>query len=87
MYLVTTQFYEKKARRLDQRINLKLNERLALFQSDPFHPLLDNHKLAGKRAKERSINITGDFRLIFEQLNKDTIRLIDIDTHHNLYGS
>ncbi len=87
MYLVTTRFYEKKARRLDQKINLKLNERLALFQSYPSHPLLDNHALSGERRHQRSINITGDFRLIFEQINEDTIRLIDVDTHHNLYGS
>jgi addiction module RelE/StbE family toxin len=48
-------------------------------------PLLHNHKLNGERRHQRSINITGDYRLIFEVVDKNTVRLIDIDTHANLY--
>ncbi|PIR57292.1 MAG: type II toxin-antitoxin system YafQ family toxin [Parcubacteria group bacterium CG10_big_fil_rev_8_21_14_0_10_41_35] len=48
-------------------------------------PFANNHALSGDRQPYRSINITGDYRLIYEQYDEDTVRLIDIDTHSNLY--
>lgn len=86
MIILQARQFNKKVAKLDQKTYQALRGRFRLFQIDPFHPLLDNHKLSGPRSRERSINITGDFRLIFEQLDRDTVRLIDIDMHHNLYG-
>ena len=43
---------------------------------------LNNHALTGERQEQRSFNITGDWCLIYELINTDTIHLLDIDTHH-----
>lgn len=82
---IPTSSFKKKTDKLPKKIRRALAERLRLFVQEPFHPLLDNHKLAGDRKHQRSINITGDWRLIFEHYDEDTVRLIDIDTHSNLY--
>ena len=78
--------FDKKIINLDSKILAAFQERFSLFRQNPFHPLLNNHKLSGDRKDQRSINITGDWRLIFEQVDSHTIRLLDIDTHRNLYG-
>ncbi len=78
--------FKKKTDRLPKKIRHALADRLRLFVQEPFNPLLNNHTLAGDRQHQRSINITGDWRLIFEIYDKNTVRLIDIDTHSNLYG-
>ena len=71
----------KKRRALQKRID----ERLALFRINSFDPLLNNHGLTGKYKGCRSINITGDFRGIYEIIDNDTVRFVDVDTHSNLY--
>ena len=87
MKALQTGLFVKKVRKLDSTIYAMLKERIRLFESDPHHPLLNNHKLTGDRKHQRSINFTGDWRVIFEAYDENTVRLIDIDTHHNLYGS
>ena len=85
MITIETSRFTKKIKKLPTKIYDALKERAALFKSDPYHPLLNNHKLTGERRHQRSINITGDWRLIFEQYDENTVRLLDIDTHSNLY--
>jgi addiction module RelE/StbE family toxin len=87
MLILRSAQFIRKAAKLDQRLRNAFTERMKLFGTDPNHPILNNHKLHGKRRHQRSINITGDWRLVYEQVDSDTIRLIDIDTHANLYGS
>lgn len=72
----------KKRRTIQKRID----ERLALFRDNPFDAILNNHGLTGKYAGCRSINITGDYRAVFELIDDNTVRFIDVDTHSNLYG-
>lgn len=76
----------RKVVRLPENIKRALAERLRLFADNPFNVLLNNHPLHGKFRAYRSINITGDYRLVFEEYDVNTIRLIDIDTHSKLYG-
>lgn len=87
MQAFTSRNYDKKIEKLGVKVYKQLTERLSLFLSDPYNPILQNHALHGKRKHQRSINITGSYRLIFEQVNTETVRLIDIDTHPNLYGT
>lgn len=67
-------------------IRTHCDERIRLFAQEPFYPLLENHALHGKWLGYRSINISGDFRAIFKQ-EGEVVTFVDIDTHHNLYGS
>ena len=77
--------FEKKIKKLDRKIKKQFCSRLILFEKNPFAPQLNNHALKGKFVGYRSINITGDFRAIFKQLDRDSIEFSTIDTHGNLY--
>lgn len=79
--------FEKKTRRLSPKIAAALAERIRLFMSSPHDPLLHNHALKGRLRGYRSINVTGDWRLIYEPLGETGALLVDVDTHHNLYGT
>lgn len=61
--------------------------RLELLIKDARHPLLYDHKLHGKWGGYRSINISGDKRLIYKKLDNLTWYVAAIGTHHQLFGS
>lgn len=63
----------------------KFKERRNAFLYDQFNPILNNHALSGKYRGYRSINVTGDLRVIFKHEGKDVI-FVKIDSHSNLYG-
>ncbi|KKU57210.1 MAG: Addiction module toxin, RelE/StbE family [Parcubacteria group bacterium GW2011_GWA2_47_12] len=86
MIISRSRNFKKKVAKLSKKVKTALAERLRLFVKEPRHPLLNNHPLHGSMRAYRSINITGDYRLIYEEYDEHTIRLIDIDTHGNLYG-
>jgi addiction module RelE/StbE family toxin len=85
MKIVPNKRFEKRVAKLPVSIKKALVERLSIFIEDPFNNVLNNHSLHGKKRGYRSINITGDYRLIYEEYDTDVSRLIDIDTHSNLY--
>jgi len=71
-----------KLRKGEQR---KVDDRIRLFEKYPFHPPLNNHALRHPYEGSRSINITGDLRAIYEELDPDTVHFITIGTHPELY--
>ena len=85
MILIRTKYFSKTVGKLPAGVKRALAERLQLFIKDPLNIILNNHALNGDRQPYRSINITGDYRLVYEQYDANTVRLIDIDTHSNLY--
>jgi len=85
MIILLHRNFEKKFVKLHPKLKERVRERRDLFSQNPFHPLLNNHPLGGNRREQRSINVTGDWRLIYEPINPDTVVFLDIDTHANLY--
>lgn len=67
-------------------IQEKFYERLVLFAKDQHNQLLANHSLSGEWAGCRSINITGDIRAVFEEVDKKRIEFIAIGSHSELYS-
>jgi len=63
----------------------KFKERRDLFLKDEFNPILNNHTLKGKYQGLRSINVSGDLRVIYRHEGKNVI-FVAIDIHSNLYG-
>ena len=86
MKFIPSKRFEKNVAKLSSQLRAILAECLRIFAKEPQHPLLNNHALHGKRVHLRSINISGDYRLIYEKVGSDVVRLMDIDTHSNLYG-
>ena len=76
--------FKKQYKKL-RTLQSKIDKRLVLFRADPSHPILNNHSLTGKYQGYRSINITGDYRAVYEPQGKDAALFVDIDTHSNLY--
>jgi len=66
-------------------LKTKIEQRLFLFIEDPFNPVLNNHPLIGKYKGYRSINITADYRAVYESINDDLAFFITLDKHSNLY--
>jgi addiction module RelE/StbE family toxin len=77
-------FY-KSYRKLPQRIKEQFKLRRDLFVQNEFHPQLNNHGLLGKYVGHRSINITGDYRAIYEKRGQDVVYWVSVGTHAQLY--
>lgn len=81
--------FDKQLRKSSTVIKISFKEKLTLFSTDPFHPQLNNHALIGKYVNYRSINITGDWRAIFQEgYDEDgniIIVFLLIVTHSQLY--
>lgn len=78
--------FKKMLRKQSVVIQEKFYERIALFVRDQHNPLLGNHALSGAWAGYRSINITGDIRAVFEEINKKHVEFVDIGSHSELYS-
>lgn len=77
--------FKKNYKKLTESQKKKFKERRSLFMQDEFNPVLNNHALKGKYLGYRSINITGDLRVIYKKELEDVL-FVDIDSHSNLYG-
>ncbi|MCX6716881.1 MAG: type II toxin-antitoxin system mRNA interferase toxin, RelE/StbE family [Candidatus Taylorbacteria bacterium] len=83
MFLYSFKF-KKSLRKFPKKLIDKILEKLRVLEADEFCIILNNHKLHGEYSLYRSINITGDIRLIYRK-EKDNFFLIDIGTHNDLY--
>lgn len=77
--------FKKDYKKLPRQTQTIFKERIAIFLKDPFEPLLNNHALLGKYAGYRSINIGGDYRVLYKLLSKDVVVFVTIGTHSKLY--
>ncbi len=86
MNILISKRFEKMFRGCPKKITGKFMEKLELFKSDKYNSVLNNHSLSGKLKGFRSINITEDWRAIFEEdMNGNYINFIAIGTHSELY--
>ena len=71
-------------------VNVKTNfkTRLGILVNNQYSFVLNNHPLIGELRNYRSINITGDWRAIFEEIDGgQIIYFVAIGTHSQLYSS
>mgnify|MGYP001581405994 FL=1 len=86
MRIVYSKKFKKKFQKLRSGERKKFEKRVEIFIRNVSDPALNDHALHGKLFRYRSINITGDLRVLYEYTQKDTVLFIDIDTHSNLYA-
>ncbi len=72
-------------KKLSPKIKARFKERRELFSKEPNCRILNLHKLSGKYDGMWSINITGDYRAIFDKQNEEIIIFINIGTHSELF--
>ena len=84
MKVIYHRIFKKKFKRLPTNIQIAFARRQALFKANQTHPILNNHDVDQAYPGCRSINITGDWRAIFQDQG-DKIIFITIGTHSELY--
>ncbi|MFZ2555333.1 MAG: type II toxin-antitoxin system mRNA interferase toxin, RelE/StbE family [Minisyncoccia bacterium] len=87
MEVVRHKQFVKQMKKLPLSLRKQVLERTILHSENPSYPLLHDHKLNPPFDGYRSINITGDYRLVYKKLDAETYYLRAIGTHHELYGS
>ena len=87
MQSVNDRIFERQYKKLNQALRDKIWERLSLLVVDDLNPLLNDHKLGPPFESYRSINVTGDYRLVYKRIGQDTYYLRAVGTHHQLYGT
>ncbi len=84
MIIVYHKEFKKNYKKSSPKIKQKVEERIRLFETEEFNPVLNNHALNGKWLGYRSINMTGDLRAIFKR-DAHRVLFVAIDNHSNLY--
>ena len=78
--------FEKDLRRAPLKIKITFRSRLEIFLTDKYNPILNNHALTGKYEKYNSINISGDWRAIYQEFDGGEVIYFNIlGTHSKLY--
>lgn len=76
--------FKKKFDKIPLKIQERFYERLDLFLKDKFDKTLNNHPVDKAFPDCRSINVSGDYRAIFQEQD-DVAIFITIGTHSDLY--
>jgi len=78
----------KKVNKLDVRIRNRFKEKILLFSKNPNDPELNNHSLKREYQGLRSIDITNDYRVVYEEMTigENTVAYFSLlGTHKELY--
>lgn len=79
----------KTLKKIDVRIHKSFKEKIVIFAKNPYDPSLNNHKLKQDYVGYRSIDITADYRAIYEEINESdepVAYFFLIGTHEQLYS-
>ena len=78
--------YKKQYCKFNQSIQEKVERTIEKFIKNPFDKTIYNHPLKGLLKRQRSISVTGDIRIIFEEYENYTLVLmLEVGTHSQLY--
>jgi addiction module RelE/StbE family toxin len=86
MSITYSKVFKKMFRKNNTWVQNKFSERISLFIQNKNHPLLNNHPLEVIWVGCRSINISGDFRAVYEEIDNDCFEFVAIGTHSELYS-
>ena len=78
----------KTLKKANVRIRKHFLQKIITFSNNPIHPQLRNHSLCGAYINKRSIDITGDWRAIYEEKFEGQVIIayfIALGTHSQLY--
>lgn len=86
MIIKTSKKFEKQLKKFSRKQQDLVDKTILLFQQNPHDPKLDNHGLIGKRKEQRSIDVSFDLRIIFEEEdNYVKVLMLQIGSHSQLY--
>lgn len=73
--------FKRDYRKLSERIRARVKERGALFEQEPFHPLLRTHKLTGRLSGVWAFAVDFRHRVLFEFLGDREALLLRVGDH------
>lgn len=79
----------KALKKTDVRIRKSFKEKIVIFAKNPYDSNLNNHKLKQGYVGYRSIDITAEYRAIYEEINEGDEPIayfFFIGTHEQLYN-
>ncbi len=85
MLIQTTKAFDKQYVKLNLTVKASFKKRIETFKRNPFDISLRNHALKGKYLGYRSIDSTGDVRVLYIAKGDTIIILGFIGTHSQLY--
>ncbi len=77
--------FKKQLKKAPKKIQIQFIDRLSIFMEDEHAPILKNHKLSGGMENLRSINITADWRALYNDSVKNRPLFVLLGTHSQLY--
>ena len=86
MNIIFSGAFKKRFSKLPVKIQAKFEGRIELFRLNPFDRVLENHPLKGNLHEYRSFSVTGDYRVKFRIVDAESIKLVDIGRHPQVYG-
>ena len=85
MQFIYSRRFKKEFSLSPAKIQKMVGARLNIFSQNTNHPILNNHFLSGEYSDCRSINITGNYRIILQIIDDNICYLIALGTHSKLY--
>ena len=86
MNIVRKKTFKKAYLKLSHKLQLKADDALKVFINNPYEKSLNNHALKGQLKGLRSLDVTGDLRILFKEKNGYiTVVLITMGSHSQLY--
>lgn len=77
--------FKKEFKKLSKNKKERFAERFLIFLKNPTELILRDHPLVGDLYGKRAFSVTGDIRVIYQFLNKETVFLLRIGTHNQVY--
>lgn len=82
---LTHQDFKKDYRKQRSAIHDAFSTRLLLFLKNPANQLLRDHSLTGNLRGKRAFSISGDVRVVYRYIDKNTVILLRIGGHNQVY--
>lgn len=83
--IVFSELFLKAAKKLPRETQNKLAKRLELLSRNPFHVTIHTKRLVGELAGLYAFRITRDWRVIFNFVDEQTVKLIDVGHRKDIY--
>lgn len=85
MRIITSPTFAKQFKKLPVKVRQQFKARLRLWLEDSAHPALRVHSLKGNLQGYWSMNITGDYRVLYYFISDEEVVLALVGTHSQLY--
>ncbi len=85
MQIFFTERFKKNFVVLPIKTQKQFEKRIALFIENPRSSILRTHFLKGNLVGFRAFSVTGDYRVIYKLIGHDSVKLVDIGTHNQVY--